>query len=111
MHAIVIEKDGFKVDSVALDVNKNPLFYELGEGESIIEQDWALANSMNKPKWDGKKWIETEPSPEPEPLEPGLSDIDLLMLAVAELDIQRSIDKTETQMAIAELASTMLGGM
>lgn len=40
-----------------------------------------------------------------------LSEDDMLLLAIAELDMQREIDKTETQLAIAELAETILGGM
>ena len=32
------------------------------------------------------------------------------MLAVADLDMQREQDKIETQLAIAELAETLLGG-
>lgn len=35
---------------------------------------------------------------------------EMLMLAVAELDAQREQDKIETQLAIAELAETILGG-
>lgn len=35
---------------------------------------------------------------------------ELLMLAVADLDVQREIDKTEQQIAMAELAETLIGG-
>jgi hypothetical protein len=44
--------------------------------------------------------------PEPE----GLSETESQMLAIADLDAQREIDKTENQLAIAVLAETMLGG-
>lgn len=40
-----------------------------------------------------------------------LTESEMLMLVIAELDIQREIDKTETELAIAELAETILGGM
>lgn len=40
-----------------------------------------------------------------------LTDSELLMLAIADLDTQREIDKTESQVAIAELAETILGGV
>ena len=33
-----------------------------------------------------------------------------LMLALAQLDVQREIDKTETNLALAELASVLIGG-
>lgn len=36
---------------------------------------------------------------------------EMLMLAIAELDMQRETDKTETELAIAELAETVLGGV
>lgn len=35
---------------------------------------------------------------------------DVLMLALAQLDMQREIDKTETQLALAELATMAMGG-
>lgn len=34
-----------------------------------------------------------------------------IQLAIADLDMQREMDKTELQLAIAELAETILGGM
>ena len=43
------------------------------------------------------------------PYEP--TENEMIMLAIAELDMQREIDKTETQLAIAELAETILGGI
>lgn len=63
MFGIVINKDGYKVEFVVLDKDKTPQFYELKEDEQIIEKDWAIANSMNKPKWNFEKeiWEETEP--------------------------------------------------
>ena len=36
---------------------------------------------------------------------------EMLMLAIAELDMQRETDKTESELAIAELAETILGGV
>ena len=40
-----------------------------------------------------------------------LTENEMIMLAIADLDLQREIDKTETQLAIAELAETILGGI
>ncbi len=36
---------------------------------------------------------------------------DELMIALVELDAQRDIDKTENELAVAELAETILGGI
>ena len=36
---------------------------------------------------------------------------EMLMMALAELDMQREADKTESELAIAELAETVLGGV
>jgi len=41
---------------------------------------------------------------------PKPTENELLMLAVAELDAQRVKDKLETQLAIAELTNTIIGG-
>lgn len=38
-------------------------------------------------------------------------DGEMLMVAIAELDMQRETDKTEAELAIAELAETVLGGV
>ena len=51
-------------------------------------------------------WKEKQPYQEPEPTE-----ADYMMLALAELDAQREIDKTESEMAIAELAEALMGGV
>lgn len=47
---------------------------------------------------------------EQEEIENELSEIDELILSIAELDAQREADKTETQMAIAEMAAAFMGG-
>ena len=51
-------------------------------------------------------WKEKQPYQAPEPTE-----MDYMMLAIAELDAQREADKTESEMAIAELAEALMGGM
>ena len=51
-------------------------------------------------------WKEKQPPKETEPTE-----MEYMMMAIAELDAQRAVDKTENEMAIAELAEIMLGGM
>ena len=39
------------------------------------------------------------------------TETDYMMLAIAGLDAQREADKTENELAIAELAEAMMGGM
>lgn len=67
------------------------------------------------PRWNGEEWVE------------GLSDediyertnsalqelnnLDYIMLAMTDLDMQRAIDKTEIELAITELAEVLMGGM
>ena len=51
-------------------------------------------------------WKEKQPYQAPEPTE-----IDYMMMAIAELDAQRAFDKTESEMAIAELAEALMGGV
>jgi len=77
MFGIVINKDGFKIAFVTLDDIKKPLYYNLSDGELIIEQDWNIANAMLKPQWIGTEWIETateeelaEAFPSPLPSQP-----------------------------------------
>ena len=51
-------------------------------------------------------WKEKKPPKESQPTE-----MEYMMLAIAEIDAQREMDKTESEMAIAELAEAMMGGM
>ena len=76
--------------------------------ETEIGLDVTPAQGLYKPKWDGTQWIETGQAPEPTPQEP--TELELLMLAISELDVQRELDRTDNQVAIAELAELMIGG-
>ena len=51
-------------------------------------------------------WKEKKPYQAPEPTE-----AEYIMMAIVELDAQREMDKTENEMAIAELAEAMMGGV
>ena len=51
-------------------------------------------------------WKEKQP-----PKETESTEMEYMMLAIAEIDAQREMDKTESEMAIAELAEAMMGGM
>ena len=50
------------------------------------------------------KWKEKQKQIEP-------TEMEYMILALAELDAQREMDKTESEMAIAELAEAMMGGV
>lgn len=76
--------------------------------ETEIGLDVTPAQGLYQPKWDGEKWVETGQAPEPTPQEP--TELELLMLAISELDVQRELDRTDNQVAIAELAELMIGG-
>ena len=52
------------------------------------------------------KWKQKQKQKKIEPTE-----MESMMLALAELDMQRAFDKTESEMAIAELAEALMGGM
>ena len=51
-------------------------------------------------------WKEKKPYQAPDPTE-----AEYMMMAIAELDAQREMDKTENEMTIAELAEAMMGGV
>lgn len=98
MQVYKIDKNGYYIEPVII---KN----------EEIPSDCVKARPpepMYKVKWNGTKWVEEGAPQEPKPKEP--TENDMIMLAIAELDMQREIDKTETQLAIAELATTLLGG-
>lgn len=96
MFGIVIDKHGFKVAFVVLDENKIPMHYELNDGEVVIESSWEIANSMNTPKWDGEKWVETQPTPPLEPEQPQPSEIDLLKSEITQMkEVQSQLQETQ----------------
>lgn len=79
--------------------------------ENIIT--FAPLQGLYRAKWNGTEWIEDMSQEEIDTLnnvivEPTIDES--LMLAIADLDAQREADKIETQLAIAELAETLLGG-
>lgn len=101
MFGIVIDKQGFKVEFVALNEDKSPQFYELKEGETIVEEDWQIANSMNKPQWNGTEWIDTDPLPpvEVEPSQP--TELELIKQELETLKLQQaSFDEIQTVQAM-----------
>ena len=51
--------------------------------ETEIGLDVEPAQGLFTPKWDGTEWVETGQVPEPQPQEP--TELEVLMLAVAEL--------------------------
>lgn len=61
MFGIVIDENGYKVEFVTLNENNIPEGYILKDGESIVTNDWNIANTVLKPKWESTtlSWIET----------------------------------------------------
>lgn len=80
--------------------------------EDIITVD--PPDGLYRTKWTGTEWIEDMTQEEIDEMynkHIELTESDLILLAIAELDVQRESDKAETQLAIAELAETLLGGI
>ena len=61
MFGIVIDSTGIKTNFIVLDEDNIPEGYILKDGESIVTNDWNIANTMLKPKWESTtlSWIET----------------------------------------------------
>ena len=74
MFGIVIDGEGNKKDFYVLDKEGYPIGYDFEikfnednqvlsrsyrKGESLITENWARANAMNKPRWNGAEWVET----------------------------------------------------
>ena len=93
----VIDKQGYKVEFVILNEDKSPQFYELKEGEAIVEEDWQIANSMNKPQWGGSEWIDTEPLPPMEPEPPQPSKMEVLKEEVIALEKENKLLKAQVE--------------
>ena len=107
MFGIIINSNGYKVDLVVLNEDKSPQFYDLKDGETIIEEDWHIANSMNKPQWqfDTGEWIDTAPLPPvvTEPVEP--NEMEVLEGRVGEIENINAgllLENAEQQIKIQE---------
>ena len=65
--------------------------------------------------WETNEWEEHATQEEiiliTNQIEPEPTELEYMMMAIAELDAQRAFDKTESEMAIAELAEAMMGGV
>lgn len=77
-NAILIDKNGFKIDIVAIDDYGNAYGLELNEGEGLVLEGVGIAAFMNKPQWNGSEWIETEPLPPQEPVKPPENKMEVL---------------------------------
>lgn len=58
MFGIVINKDNMKSAFVIIDTEGKAVDYKIKENEKIITTDWQIANTMLKPRWNGKEWEE-----------------------------------------------------
>ena len=123
--AIVINKEGFKVEYVIVEfVQKEqdadqapiegefyeiPLYYTLQEGESLVYEDIATALSMVKPRWNGEKWIEKATKKEIEANRPKVEEEqfqpleDTITDGIATQLQQLSIQNEELRQRIEEL--------
>src|SRR5699024_10599775 len=77
------------------------------DAKTEIGLDVEPSQGLYAPKWDGTQWIETGQTPEPTPPDP--TELEVLMLAGVDLDLQRELDRTENQIAMAELAEVPFG--
>ena len=75
----------------------------LKEKQKQKQKEKKIDRCVNRAKIN---WKEKKPYQAPEPTE-----AEYMMMAIAELDAQRAFDKTENEMAIAELAEAIMGGM
>lgn len=109
-----IDKDGFlifgedKAVSIYAEIPKNYTDILLPTDESGNQLPFY------RPKLVGGVWLEDITQEEIDDLNnPSkvLTENEMIMLAIVDLDMQREIDKTETQLAIAELVETLLGGI
>ena len=71
--------------------------------EKQKQKEKKIDRGVNRAKIN---WKEKKPYQAPEPTE-----TEYMMMAIAELDAQREMDKTENEMAIAELAEALIGGV
>jgi hypothetical protein len=101
-----------KIDTTTGNFLEDVLFeshptLEDGELDTQYIED-APTQGLYWPRWNGTEWVEGGVAPEPQPHELAIEE--LLMMAIADLDAQREADKLEQQLAMAELAETMMGG-
>ncbi|WP_315114232.1 hypothetical protein [Clostridium intestinale] len=82
---------------------------ELGRQELISDLDFKYVEQILS-IWGNNPTIVEEFSEPFEPMEKEPSENEIIMLALAALDTQRQQDKLDTQLAIAELTSTLMGG-
>ena len=97
MFGIVINQEGFKVEFVVLNEDRSPQFYELKEGESVIEDGWQIANSMNKPQWVNGKWIDTDPLPPIEEIPQQPNEMEVLKEEVIALEKENKLLKAQVE--------------
>ena len=90
------------------------VYSSLITGEILGNEIWLGCNDTAENYIEVEKPIDVEPIIPPEPIIPitppeiTISDIEI---AMADLDTQREADKLETQLAIAELAEMITGGV
>ena len=86
------------------------VYSSLITGEILGNEIWLGCNDTAENYIEVEKPIDVEPIIPPEPIIPITPPSDI-ELAIADLDTQREADKLETQLAIAELAEMITGGL
>lgn len=56
--AVIIDKNGYKIDVVSISSGGQILGHELQGGESLVTEGIGKAISMTNPKWNGEDWEE-----------------------------------------------------
>ena len=81
------------------------VYSSLITGEILGNEIWLGCNDT------AENYIEVEKPIDVEPIIPPEITISDIEIAMADLDVQREADKLETQLAIAELAEMITGGV
>ena len=100
-NAILVDKNGFKIDIVAIDHYGNAYSLELNEGESLVLEGVGIAAFMNKPQWNGSEWIETDPLPPIDSSEPKPNEMEVRL---------GQIEETVGMLATQVAKNTLLNG-
>ena len=97
-----------------MKAQEGKVYKNIATGEILGNEIWLGCNDTAENYIEVDKPIIVEPIEPTTPIEPPeqsvitTSDIEL---AIADLDTQREADKLETQLAIAELAEMITGGL
>lgn len=111
-HAIVIDKQGFKVEFVIVDEENNPQGYALKDRETLVFDKIGDSFNLVKAKWTGTDWIEVATPEEIEKARPKqisyVNPSEVLTKAVFELKMDNMKKDAMIQNLGGELAKNKL---